>query len=301
MNRICPGCRAEGSQIQRYGRYFRRSDSRHIQRFRCTACKLHFSSATGTACYRQKKRRLNHQLAKLLPSGLSQRRLALLLRCSRTTVARKLIFLAEQARHSHERFIKQWISRHGQFLKIHFDDLETIEHTKLKPVTVCVVIDAETRIIIDLGVAPMAAKGPLAALSRQKYGVRADRSRSMRQALFKALRSVINERGVFITDQHQHYPVVLKKHFPKSVHYQHKSERSSLGGQGELKKVVVDPLFNINHTLAMLRANINRLIRRTWCTTKRVDRLEAHLRVYADYHNRELLTRGNTVGKPLKK
>ena len=53
--------------------------------------------------------------------------------------------------------------------------------------------------------------------------------------------------------------------------------------------------------LAMLRANINRLIRRTWCTTKRVDRLEAHLRVYADYHNRELLTRGNTVGKPLKK
>ena len=39
-------------------------------------------------------------------------------------------------------------------------------------------------------------------------------------------------------------------------------------GQGELKKAGKDPLFCINHTFAMLRANINRLIRKTWCTTK---------------------------------
>jgi len=39
----------------------------------------------------------------------------------------------------------------------------------------------------------------------------------------------------------------------------------------------------------MLRANVNRLIRRTWCTTKRIDRLVDHLTIYADYHNRLLI------------
>jgi hypothetical protein len=56
-------------------------------------------------------------------------------------------------------------------------------------------------------------------------------------------------------------------------------------GQGELKKTTHDPLFAINHTLAMLRANINRLIRRTWCTTKKPERLIDHLWIYIRYHN----------------
>ena len=56
-----------------------------------------------------------------------------------------------------------------------------------------------------------------------------------------------------------------------------------------MKQLRFDPLFSLNHTCAMLRANINRLFRRTWCTTKRKDRLEQHLAVYMDFHNRILL------------
>ena len=62
-------------------------------------------------------------------------------------------------------------------------------------------------------------------------------------------------------------------------------------GQGELKKLRFDPLFALNHTCAMLRANINRLFRRTWCTTKKKECLEDHLAVYMDFHNRVLLAR----------
>jgi hypothetical protein len=47
----------------------------------------------------------------------------------------------------------------------------------------------------------------------------------------------------------------------------------------------------------MLRANINRLFRRTWCTTKKKERLEQHLAVYLDFHNRILLSRGRRVSK----
>ena len=43
-------------------------------------------------------------------------------------------------------------------------------------------------------------------------------------------------------------------------------------GQGELRDKRFDPMFALNHTCAMLRANINRLFRRTWCTSKRIDR-----------------------------
>jgi hypothetical protein len=50
-----------------------------------------------------------------------------------------------------------------------------------------------------------------------------------------------------------------------------------------------DPIFSINQTFAMFRANVNRLIRKTWCTSKRVDRLKTHLTLYAAYHNLELI------------
>nr|MBX2884857.1 hypothetical protein [Granulosicoccus sp.] len=56
-----------------------------------------------------------------------------------------------------------------------------------------------------------------------------------------------------------------------------------------LKKIGFDPLFAINHTFAMFRANVNRLIRKTWCTTKRVDRLEDHLAIFVSVFNTGLM------------
>jgi hypothetical protein len=62
-----------------------------------------------------------------------------------------------------------------------------------------------------------------------------------------------------------------------------------LTGQGELKVGGFDPIFSLNHTCAMLRANINRLFRKTWCTTKKMEMLEHHLAIYALYHNERAL------------
>ena len=56
-------------------------------------------------------------------------------------------------------------------------------------------------------------------------------------------------------------------------------------GQGELKKTAFDPIFSINHTFAMMRANISRLIRKTWNTTKKVESLINHLHIYVWMHN----------------
>ena len=61
-------------------------------------------------------------------------------------------------------------------------------------------------------------------------------------------------------------------------------------GQGELKKLKYDPIFSLNHTCAMIRDNIKRLSRKTWCTTKRMPQLQINLELYALEHNRRLAT-----------
>ena len=75
------------------GVYFRKSDSKTIQRYKCSFCGKSFSRATFSLCYRQKKRRVNDLLFKLLSSGVSMRRAAIILNIHRITVKRKLDFL----------------------------------------------------------------------------------------------------------------------------------------------------------------------------------------------------------------
>jgi hypothetical protein len=77
----------------------------------------------------------------------------------------------------------------------------------------------------------------------------------------------------------------LRRHFKDAEHLQFKGRAAAVVGQGEMKKGGFDPLFSLNQTAAMIRDNIKRLGRRTWCTTKRIDRLLDFLAIYAIYHN----------------
>ena len=117
-----------------------------IQRFLCQICGKRFSNATFSPCYRQKKRRVNEILFKLLSSGVSMRRAALILNIHRTTVKRKLEFLAKRSKERHENLLKTL--EKGPVTHLQFDDLITIEHTKLKPLSVSIAVDAHRRIIL---------------------------------------------------------------------------------------------------------------------------------------------------------
>ena len=66
--------------------------------------------------------------------------------------------------------------------------------------------------------------------------------------------------------------------------------RESNVGQGQLKKIGFDPLLSLNHTYAMLRANINRLIRKTWRTTKDPKGLKDHIDLYVNFHNHQIIS-----------
>ena len=158
----CPHCKSKRPNISKNGFFKRKSDSKTIQKYRCKHCRKEFSNATFSDCYRQKKRRLNFHIRKELCSSTSLRRIALNYNISRTTVKRKLEFLAQKAHISHTKWLK--------------------EH---------------------------------------------------------------------------------KKNF----------------------KLGFDPLFSINHVFAMMRDNVKRLSRKTWCNTKKKELLEKHIHIYVDFHN----------------
>ena len=220
----------------------------------------------------------------LLGSCVSMRRAALMLGVHPITIARKLEYLSRELS---KKTAKQ-LSEYAHAQAVQFDELQTIEHTKCKPLSVAMAVSKRSRKILGFQVSSMPATGHLARISRKKYGYRKDDRRHGLRTLFKALQDLLDPKIDIQSDQCAYYGSIVKKHFPKANYNQFKGQKGAVTGQGELKKTAWDPLFAINHTFAMLRANINRLVRRTWCTTKKTSRLIDHLNIYVWLHNNRL-------------
>jgi transposase-like protein len=271
--------------ISRSGQFHRKSDSKRVQRYRCRRCLKNFSNATFREEYWQKKRHLNFQLFRDLVSGVSQRRAAKNFHLSRRTVERKFEFVGRQCL---RRFLEENQKLPMASLVV-FDDMETFEHTKCKPLSIALAVENPSRRILGFEVSQMAAKGKLSKIALKKYGPRRDLRSQGRLRLFQSLKNLVESNATFKSDQNPFYPKALRLAFPKATHKAFKGQRGSIVGQGELKKIRWDPLFSLNHTCAMFRANINRLFRKTWCTTKKPEKLLLHLAMYAYFHNKWLI------------
>ena len=285
-NKECPDYQnpsPKKGSVVRNGSYKRSSDGKFVRRFYCRSCLSYFSNATFSPCYYQKKRRINGEVKLLLCSGVSQRRAAKLLGVNPKTVVRKFRFLAEESRKRHFIFIEKYKS--DPLTEIQFDDLETSEHTKCKPLSVTLAVDPRNRQIINFKVSQMPARGHLAEKARKKYGYRQDTRNEAWDVLMKELKPLVSPKVKFFSDENPHYPKHVKLNYPEATHKRYKGGRGCIVGQGELKKLKFDPLFALNHTCAMLRANMNRLFRRTWCTTKNQKGLLDHVALYVDFHN----------------
>ncbi|WP_374029976.1 hypothetical protein [Bdellovibrio bacteriovorus] len=287
MSLACPYCHQQNSSsesrdiIVSHGSFLRQSDQTRQSRYFCKPCKKHFSLATFSPCYRQRKRHLNPRLFEVFVSGVSQRRAAFIFKVNRKTVIRKFIFLGLASYH----YLLEDRKRYPVSTEIEFDDLETFEHSKLKPLSVIAAIETGSRRILGFKVARMPAKGLLVKRSLKKYGRRKDERKSKRIELFKELRPYVCENALIKSDENPHYLPDVARFFPKCRHKAYKGQRGCVVGQGELKGGGYDPLFSLNHSYAMFRASVNRIFRRTWNTTKKPERLSLHLAMYALYHN----------------
>ena len=265
------------------GYYYRRDDSRNIQRFKCKICQIRYSKATHTLEFAQKKRRLNRTIRANLASGMSMRSCAYNLNLARKTIERKFVYLAKKARMNQQELLKMWSQ--NPFSEVQFDDLISSIHTKLKPISISVIVDPGSFKILGAQVAEIPAFGKIAELSRRKYGRRSNHHPQTLSKLLFNLKGSIAPNALFKTDEHNRYPEIIGKHFPRAKHETYKSRPSSVAGMGELKMKGFDPLFAINHTLAGFRAGMNRFFRRTWCTSKSIQHTQDHIDIFIDYYN----------------
>ncbi len=279
---MCPFCKSPVARIIRKG-YFKRVSTKttHVQRYFCKDCRKYFSERTGCASYREQKSHVNQALFRLLCSGVSQRRCAFILGVRRPTIARKLVKLSKVARSMHAQSLKECPLTDV----VIFDEMETFEHSKCKPVSICVAVEKKSRRILAAEIAQMPAKGHLAKISRKRYGRRTDkRPQSIRKVL-NIVKIVSSDNLTLRSDECPRYPKYVREILPFARHEVFLGRRGCVVGQGELKRGGFDPLFSLNHSCAMFRDNLKCLSRRTWCTTKKVRNLQMRLDLYICFHN----------------
>jgi transposase-like protein len=285
---MCPFCLDAAAKVRKKGYFVKRSTrAERIQRYRCLDCGRSFSDQTRRLTYRERKPHVDQPIYRLLNSGMSQRRCAFILGVARKTVARKLVRLGRAARTKHLRWLDS--SAAAGYGVVVFDEMETIEHTKLKPLAIAVGVVEGKRLILKAEVSQMPAKGRLAARSRSKYGRRRDARRRGLRRVLAAARLAMPQTTIVKSDQSPRYPGLVRAFFPDAKHLTYKGRRACVVGQGELKAGGFDPLFSLNHTCAMFRDNLKTLSRRTWCTPKRPDRLQALVDIYVTFHNDRIL------------
>jgi len=256
--------------IKRSGFYRRRCDSKSVQRFRCTVCGKTFSNQTFNPTYRQHKPSVNAVVRKSLCSKMSFRRIAKVLQIDRKTVVRKFKFLAKVARLRQE--IR--IAKLKNIDLIQVDEMESFEHSKCKPLSIALAVVPGSRIILGAKASEMPAKGPLAAISRKKYGRRRDDRKQEFQAVLKNLKPITVDDLWIVSDKKSTYPNWIRSILPQSTHFKVKGRRGCVAGYGEMKKGGFDPLFYLNHTAATVRDNLARMLRRTWCGSKKLSALQ---------------------------
>ena len=291
MNIHCPNPNCPNhlktESIVKDGSFRRASDSRTVQRYRCKICSKRFSRASFTLEKYQKKRRINSQVRALLASGMSLRRCAIILGVNVKTIERRVPYLGAKARIKNQRFLNK--RGRNKVTHLQFDDLITKENSKLKPLSISIAVDGDNRTILSAKVSQIPSFGHLTEAARKKYGKRKCHHKEGLKKMFDEIRPFVHQEAQIRSDEHQKYPEFVTRYFPNADYHRFRSERGCVAGQGELKKVKFDPLFTINHTCAMFRANINRLIRKTWCTTKDPARLQDHVDLFIQFYNQVIL------------
>lgn len=281
----CPSSRKEGSfRCHRAGSYTRACDGRTVERFRCGTCQLTFSVQTFRLDYRHRRPELDQPVFEDLVSKVSHRQSARILGTTRRTVERRVRRFGAHGRAFHELMLA------GKRLQGSFslDEAETFERDRrLEPVTLPVLIEKPSRFFVHVDSAPLPARKPSsAALEQRKLelekveGPRKCGSRAAVKRCFEVLREHTGAEGKLLisTDLKATYPAILKEVFgARKVEHDKTSSKH--------KRDRKNPLFAINHTLAMLRDGVSRLVRRTWCHAKLRERLESHLWIYVAWRN----------------
>ena len=295
-NPACSSHSAGNFHYQRKGQYRRKCDGRLIPRFLCGSCGRQFSSQTFRFTFRYRRPNLRLQLFQLLNAKVTMRQAARILGCSRDTVNRLHRKMGRTCREYHQIYLEENRGKvHGTF---QLDELETFEtHRLVRPVTVPVLIERKSYFVFYTEAAPMGPRGRLHPAAKKckdadevLFGKRRSGSREAVKRTLQLLRQLlpVDQCLNLQTDRKATYRSLARQIFPDCLgsHVRESSRR---------RRDYRNVLFPINHTLAMMRDGISRLVRRSWGASKLRERLEDHMAIWMAYRN---YVRGITVSAP---
>jgi hypothetical protein len=192
----------------------------------------------------------------LFASKVTHRQSARILHCTRRTVARRLELLGPHCRRFHRRMLARARKRGGIGGSFQLDELETFEHSRrLAPVTLPVLIGRRSYFIVDLESAAIPCRGGLSLADRKR--------KEEREARFGPRRS--GSRRAVSTVWRMHAPLIPCRRPIDDLPRRLRGTSGTVLNSHELEpSVTTEPAFPINHTLAMTRDGISRLVRRTW-------------------------------------
>lgn len=170
---------------------------------------------------------------------------------------------------------------------IQLDEMESFEHTRLKPLSISLAVEASSAKIVDIQVGTLNYKGRLAGFAYLKYGPRTDTSEKALREVLDTIKSTGIENPIISTDAKLTYPRLIHATLPDAHHIAVKNKKLSIAHRMFRKgrRNENDPLFVLNYTAAKIRHDLSRMGRKVWVTTKHPDYLQAHLTLYMAYAN----------------
>jgi hypothetical protein len=203
---------------------------------------------------------------------------------NKKTVVRKIRFLARKARTMHE----QKLDNHEiKTFQIQFDEMETFEHTRKKPISIAVAVECyydkktqkyRTGRIIDAVAAQMYYKSLNAPKAKELYGIREDRSAEARSYVAESMKKAAIVPDIkILTDGKTDYKTLFADMMPESKHI--------IISRADNSGTELDKMFSLNHTCSRIRHDMSRMARQSWVTTKKIKGLQDHLDLYIAYFN----------------
>jgi hypothetical protein len=265
----------------RQGSYRPKCRREPVPRFQCSWCGKGFSRQTFRGDYRDRRPELNVPLFLDLVSGVGLRQAARRLGISVNAVQQKFRKIGRLLGLLNRNLLRR-LPDHCTYL---FDELETFEEKSICPLTVPVLIEKQSKLVVATGVASIrrmtrrgSKKQKWLRRHEQEHGKRQDLGRACVHKVLRRFRTLLGgQPATLITDQKELYAALSRRLFGGQVAHQTFSAK--------LARTTWNPLFPINHTDAMLRDNCGRLRRRSWLVSKRAGCLLLQLQLFTAYRN----------------
>jgi len=244
---------------------YRRPKHNHqsVPRYQCKTCGTYFSATQFKPIRNQKRPDLNAQVFALAVSGMTMRRMALLLTCSPLTIERKIQHLARQAQLHHQKHLATLRTSY-----VIMDELETFIHARFRQVSVGMAVRGKTGEVLSFGVARKPSNYADTDWTQDDRPI-------VMVGMLRRLKPILTPNATLVSDKKTGYVPWVKKALPNVQHIAHKA----IKGPG------YNPLFAIDHAFAKMRNDLARLSRETWTTTKTIEALERHIWLWVAWTN----------------